>query len=132
ARNGDSRGARDTYANKRFTIARGCWPVCGMPSDLAAWGAMWRAGDPVIKFALVTSLILVSASLLMMAQTFAYAQLRARTAARREDFDARWRPRLVAASLDDEPEPLPAPENELERTWLLLLWNRLQRHLRGS
>ena len=75
---------------------------------------------------------LVSASLLMMAQTFAYAQLRARTAARREAFDAFWRPRLVAASLDEEPEPLPAPQNELERIWLLLLWNRLQRHLRGS
>ena len=89
--------------------------------------------DPVLRVALLAALALAAISLLLMAQVLLLSQLGARRERRRERFEARWRPLLVAESLGlaSGPEALPALAGRRECDWLLRLWNQVQFHLRG-
>lgn len=93
----------------------------------------FAALDPVLRFALLAALGLATISLLVMLQVLLLSQLGARRERRRERFDARWRPLLVAESLGlaPESEALPAVAKRRECDWLLRLWNQVQFHLRG-
>jgi HEAT repeat protein len=94
----------------------------------------FAAIDPVLKFALLAALALATISALVMLQVLLLSQLGARRERKRERFEARWRPWLVAESLGlpAADGALAAPAVRRECDWLLRLWNQLQLHLRGS
>lgn len=92
----------------------------------------FAALDPVLRFALLVALALAAISLLVMAQVLLLSQAGARRERRRERFEARWRPLLVAESLGlAGSAALPALAKRRECDWLLRLWNQVQFHLRG-
>jgi hypothetical protein len=93
----------------------------------------FAALDPVLRFALLAALGLATISLLVMLQVLLLSQFGARRERRRERFDARWRPLLVAESLGlmSDSETVPALAGRRECDWLLRLWNQVQFHLRG-
>lgn len=93
----------------------------------------FAALDPVLRLALFAALALAAISLLVMAQVLLLSQAGARRERRRERFEARWRPLLVAESLGlpAGSGALPVPAKRAECDWLLRLWNQVQFHLRG-
>ena len=90
--------------------------------------------DPVLKFALLAALALAAISALVMLQVLLLSQSGARRERRREAFETRWRPWLVAESLGLPPTDgaLAAPSVRQECDWLLRLWNQVQFHLRSD
>lgn len=89
--------------------------------------------DPILRDALYTALAVAGLSLLLMAHVLLISQLGARRERRRDRFQARWRPLVVAESLGMESGAgtLPTLAKRDERDWLLRLWNQVQFHLRG-
>lgn len=77
--------------------------------------------------AIAATIIVVQVLVLLMAAYVRYQQRR------RDAFNGEWRPRMSLASIDGGSWPdAQAPRGERERLWWLMLWNRMQRQLRGD
>lgn len=102
----------------------------------AAVGA-WLPADPVLRLAAQSALALATVTLAVLVQVLAVSALAARQRRRREAFNAAWRPALAVAGLADDAldavtlASLPEPVRG-RRLWWLMLWNRMQRQLRGA
>ncbi len=107
------------------------WGHCPLCADLWRWWLAQQPDDPVLRLAVLTALALGLATLLVMLQVLALAELAAYRERRRQRFDAAWRPCLALRSLSEERGALP-PLKRQQRLWFLLLWNRTQRQLRGE
>lgn len=111
-----------------------------MPSEPLWTPLAWREGlqwvttlpeDPVLRLAIYSALALGGLTLLVMAQVLVVSELAARRERQRAAFVAEWHPRLVAWTLDAADPRQHSPIHQGERLWLLLLWARLHRQLRG-
>ncbi|GAB2518472.1 HEAT repeat domain-containing protein [Lysobacter humi (ex Lee et al. 2017)] len=92
----------------------------------------WLPPDPALRLAAWTALGLAAVTLAVLLQVLAVSALATRERRRREAFERRWRPRLAQASITgDAVIDLPAPRGR-QRLWWLMLWNRMQRQLRGQ
>lgn len=88
--------------------------------------------DPVLRGAFYLACALAVVTLLLMVQVLGLSQLARRQARQRLEFHRQWRPVLAAASLSEQAPAAVAPASSNQRLWLLLLWNRTQRALRGT
>lgn len=97
----------------------------------------WLPVDPVLRLAAQSALALAVITLAVLVQVLVVSAVAARLRRRRDAFDAAWRPALALAGLDDDAldattlAALPAPVR-IRRLWWLMLWNRMQRQLRGA
>ncbi|NYZ61874.1 HEAT repeat domain-containing protein [Luteimonas deserti] len=98
---------------------------------MPAWYAS-ALQDPVLRWALYVIAALAVVTLLTMVQVLVLSELGARRLARRQQFEAAWRPRLAEATAHSQSPPPWAPPEPGERLWFLLLWCRTQRQLRGE
>lgn len=88
--------------------------------------------DPVLRGAFYLACALAAVTLVLMTQVLGLSQLARRREQQRRAFQQQWRPLLAAASLSEQPPDAVAPVSANQRLWLLLLWNRTQRQLRGT
>lgn len=99
--------------------------------------AVWLPTDPVLRVAAQSALALAAVTLAVLVQVLAVSAFAARQRRRRDAFNAAWRPALAVAGLDDDAldaatlAALPAPVRG-RRLWWLMLWNRMQRQVRGA
>lgn len=88
--------------------------------------------DPALRLAALFALTLAGVTVLVLAQVLLISAWASRERRMREAFNRAWRPQLARASVDATATPdLPAPRGK-HRLWWLMLWNRLQRQLRGD
>lgn len=87
--------------------------------------------DPMLRLAVLAAAGLGALTLLVMLQILVMGELAARRERRREAFVAEWHPRLVAWTLEAANAQQRVSLHPGERLWLLLLWTRLHRQLRG-
>lgn len=92
----------------------------------------WLPLDPALRLAAIVALGLALVTVLVLAQVLALSAWAAGQRRRRDAFNALWRPQLALASLDDRGFPKAAPPRGPRRLWWLMLWNRMQRQLRGD
>lgn len=93
------------------------------------------AGDSntVLHLGLAIAVALALLTLLLMLQVLVLSEVSARQQGRRRAFDALWLPRLASTALaEPEHDAMHAAPRGRERLWLLMLWNRTQRQLRGA
>lgn len=94
--------------------------------------AMLLPSEPLLRGVAYVALVLAGLIVLVMLQVLLLSALSTRRQRRRKAFYALWRPQLALASIDDESCPLsPSPQGGY-RLWWLMLWNRMQRQLRGA
>lgn len=106
--------------------------LAGCPSWLCAPLLDLWPQDRMLQLALQAALALSALTLLVMLQVLLLGELARRRAARRQQFNERWRPLFALCSLGESlPDPLPALPRR-QRLWFLLQWNRTQLQLRGS
>jgi len=92
----------------------------------------WLPVDPLLRLASLIASLLAAVTVLVLLQVLVLSTLATRQRRAREVFDAQWRPHMARASLDaDVPRELPPPSGR-RRLWWLMLWNKLQRKLRGE
>ena len=93
----------------------------------------WAPDHPILHAAAMLVAGLFVATLLILLQILLLSARARRDRARRVQFDRQWRPRLALAGVGGElPAGLAAPRNGRQRLWWLMLWNRMQRQLRGD
>lgn len=105
--------------------------MTGLPQSIAipAW---WPDARPfqiaaACAMALAMAIVLAQFCVLLLSAYVRYQEHR------RDAFNAEWRPRMGLASIDGEAWPdAPAPRGARKRVWWLMLWNRMQRQLRGE
>lgn len=103
----------------------GLHPAVAIP----AW---WPEARP-LQIAAVCALVLAAAILLAQFCVLLLSAFVRYQEHRRDAFNALWRPRMGAASIDGGTWPdMPAPRSGRQRLWWLMLWNRMQRQLRGD
>ena len=95
------------------------------------WPA-WLPDDPALRLASLMAGLLVIVTVLVLLQVLAVSAFATRRQRQREAFNRLWRPRLALASLGDGGGEAPAPPRGEPRLWWLMLWNRMQRQLRGE
>lgn len=106
--------------------------LAGCPTWLCAPLLDLWPQDRMLQLALQAALALSALTLLVMLQVLLLGELARRRAARRQQFNERWRPLFALCSLGESlPDPLPALPRR-QRLWFLLQWNRTQLQLRGS
>lgn len=97
----------------------------------------WLPADPVLRLAAQSALALAAITLAVLVQVLVVSAVAARQRRQRDAFNALWRPALAVAGLDDDAldaatlAALPAPARG-RRLWWLMLWNRMQRQVRGA
>jgi hypothetical protein len=89
-------------------------------------------GDPALRLAALTALGLAAVTLLVMLHVLAISAWATHERRRREAFNRAWRPRLALAAIDEADFGASAPLRGRRRLWWLMLWNRVQRQLRGE
>lgn len=88
--------------------------------------------DPMLRGAFYLACALAAVTLLLMVQVLGLSERARRHAQQRRAFEQQWRPLLAAASLSEQLAAVAGPASSNQRLWLLLLWNRTQRALRGA
>src|SRR5690606_33923573 len=88
--------------------------------------------DPMLRGAFYLACALAAVTLLLMVQVLGLSERARRQAQQRRAFEQQWRPLLAAASLSEQLAAVAGPASSNQRLWLLLLWNRTQRALRGA
>lgn len=91
----------------------------------------WLPHDPTLRLASLIACLLVAVTLAMLVQVLATSMLAARRKRQRDAFNNQWRPRLAQMSLEGAVAGFDPPRGK-HRRWWLLLWNRMQRQLRGT
>ncbi|RDY67768.1 HEAT repeat domain-containing protein [Lysobacter soli] len=92
----------------------------------------WLPVDPLLRLASLIASLLAVVTVLVLLQVLVLSTLATRQRRAREAFDRQWRPHMAMASLDNDIVcDLPAPRGR-RRLWWLMLWNKLQRKLRGE
>lgn len=93
----------------------------------------WLPSAPALRLATLVALGLLAATTLVLVQVLLVSAWASRERRTREAFNRQWRPELAKASIDDRAFPhLAPPDTAHEQLWWLMLWNRLQRQLRGD
>lgn len=88
--------------------------------------------DPALRLAAWIALGLAALTVLVLLQVLAISAWATRERGLREAFNRHWRPRLALAGLDEASlGQVPALRGR-RRLWWLMLWNRMQRQLRGD
>jgi HEAT repeat protein len=88
--------------------------------------------DPVLRLASYTAFALGGLTLAIMLQVLMLSEIASRRQRSRHRFDVVWQPRLAMCSLGYESEEEYPALPRRHRAWFLLLWNRIQRQLRGT
>lgn len=88
--------------------------------------------DPALRLAALTALGLAAATALVMVHVLLISAWATHERRRREAFNRAWRPRLALASIDEAAFGAAAGVRGRRRLWWLMLWNRVQRQLRGE
>ena len=96
------------------------------------WWLAWLPTDPALRLAAHTAVGLALVTLLVLVQVLAVSAWATRERAHRERFNQTWRPQLAVASVDDRGFPTARVPRGRQRLWWLMLWNRIQRQLRGD
>ena len=92
----------------------------------------WLPTDPALRLASLVASALAMVTVVVLVYVRLVSALASRRRRLREDFNRRWRPALARASLEGAmTSELPPPRGE-HRLWWLMLWNRIQRQLRGE
>lgn len=103
--------------------------LTGTSIAIPAW---WPAARP-LQIAAACTLVLAATILLAQFCVLLLSAFVRYQEHRRDAFNAAWRPRIGVASIDGGIWPdMPAPSGERQRLWWLMLWNRMQRQLRGD
>lgn len=94
--------------------------------------AGWGPENPLLHFTALVVFGITCLTLLTMIYVLMFSARARRAQRRRLLFDKKWRPRMALASVEDSTLRERAPRSSRERLWWLMLWNRMQRHLRGQ
>lgn len=95
--------------------------------------ASWLPPEPTLRLTALVALALLLATLAVLLQVLLVSTWATRERRAREAFNRQWRPELAKASIDERGFPeLAPPRDDRRRLWWLMLWNRLQRQLRGD
>lgn len=89
-------------------------------------------GDPALRLASQIAIGLALVTVLVMVQVVLISAWARRERRARDAFNLEWRPRLALASLDPTTFPETVRLRGKRRLWWLMLWNRVQRQLRGD
>lgn len=96
-------------------------------------GVGWGPEHPLLHAAALVVLAVTALTLATMAYVLVFSARARATEVRRRAFNQAWRPRLALASIDDAADPGGTrPRRAREQLWWLMLWNRMQRQLRGE
>ena len=88
--------------------------------------------DPTLRLASLIALGLAATTVLVMVQVLVISSIADRERRQRALFNREWRPRLARASLDPSMLRSRLPLRGTRSLWWLMLWNRIQRQLRGE
>ncbi len=98
---------------------------------LAQIGA-WLPADTALRIAAIVAAGLAAVTLLVLVQVLLVSAWATRERRQRDAFNALWRPRLALAGIDHSTFPALGRLRGRRRLWWLMLWNRVQRQLRGD
>jgi hypothetical protein len=88
--------------------------------------------DPALRLAALTALGLAAVTLLVLVHVLAISAWATHERRLREAFNRTWRPRLALAAIDEASFADAPSLRGRRRLWWLMLWNRVQRQLRGE
>lgn len=92
----------------------------------------WGPEFPLLHITAWTVFAVTGLTLVTMVYVLTFSARARRTQRRRLQFNRAWRPRMALASIEDDAPRTRAPLRKRERLWWLMLWNRMQRQLRGQ
>lgn len=94
--------------------------------------AGWGPEHPLLHVTALIVLAITAVTVLTMFYVLMFSARARRAQRSRLLFDKVWRPRMAAASIEEAIPDMRAPRRARERLWWLMLWNRMQRQLRGQ
>ena len=94
--------------------------------------AGWGPEHPLLNATAWVVVTVTALTLLTMVYVLMFSARARRTRRRRLKFNTAWRTPMAQASIGGEVPDVRAPLRARERLWWLMLWNRMQRPLRGQ